>query len=147
MNHVEDRTASVETEGTENGGTARRRPIRRLLAGMLMTVVAAAGLSFMATPAEAATSVSYCFVTTNGAPLDREVTRLLAWHNGYWHVVGYSRTGTSGCDTLDTRQWARYPLKVAAGTFTSKLRGETPYYAYAGYFHANLGTGVAWLPW
>jgi len=125
----------------------RRRALRHALLVALSGVFVMLGMTATATPAEAATSVSYCFVNNYGQPLDRETTTVWVWYNGGWTQVGTDRTGTNGCSSVNTYWYAGYYIRVSPGTFTSRLRGELPLIARPGSGHVHLGTGVAHLSW
>lgn len=124
------------------------RRLSRTVLTLVAVIAATVGLGLTsAAPAHAATGVTYCFVQTNGAPLYLENTSLYAYTTSGWHLIAYGRTAANGCGSFYTGGYSNYYLKVKAGTFTSRLRGETPRIAIPGRGTAHLGTGVAWLSW
>lgn len=135
-------------ETTSTTPIRRQRRLSRMLVALVAAIVATVGLGLTSTaPAHAATGVTYCFVQTNGAPLYLENTSLYAYTTSGWSLIAYGRTSANGCGSFYTPGYSNYYLKVKAGTFTSRLRGETPRIAVPGSGNAHLGTGVAWLSW
>jgi hypothetical protein len=125
----------------------RRRALRRVAALVLSGALAVLGMTATATPASAATSVTYCFVNAYGQPYALSTTSWYVFYNGYWHFMQEDTTSRTGCSTINTYWYAGYHIMVKAGTFGGRVYGDLPYIARPGSGQAYLGTGVAHLPY
>jgi hypothetical protein len=128
------------------------RLVKKAVAAGALATALGIGVSLVpAAPASAATSVGYCFYLTNGQPA-AGINTSIAVHmtNGTWQHVATSRTGSTGCDRVDTSRWAYNYVRVYAGTFFDRgvrYEGWTPYYSLPGIGHANLGWGYVTMRW
>jgi hypothetical protein len=125
------------------------RYLRKVTAAAALAASVGVGLSVVAAaPASAATQVGYCFVTADGRPAAGLTTTYnVLLTNGNYQPIGTSRTGSSGCDIIDTRAWSNYYIRVSAGTFGGRYVGWTPYVSAPGYGYSPIGTGVVRMLW
>ena len=149
-----DTTTNTQHVGGSRVGHKQHRMgryVRKVLTGAALAAVAVTGIGVaMAPPASAATEVSYCFVTADGRPAGGINTTFWVWYNNGYYRIGTSRTGSTGCDRVDTRGWSNYYIRVSAGSFMDRgvrYEGYTPLWAPPGYGSAHLGTGVATMYW
>jgi hypothetical protein len=118
--------------------------LRRLLAGLALSIAVFGGLQIAAPgSANAASFVTGCFKHTNGVAYNRTIN-LNYWANGRWNRIASQEGNASGCVSWNISGWLQsYPVEmsVAYRAGTAYFCGESPYYAYGGTARVNLGTG------
>lgn len=122
--------------------------LRRTFAGMLLVFAVATGaLGSFAEPAQAASSVGWCFKHNTTGGFYTYNVYLDYWNGSYWQEYGYIGRGPNGCSSAWIPSWLQNSyVRVRAyhklGFFT--YSGVSPYMANPGNFHAYLGWGIVY---
>lgn len=145
---TDDQTPAKQGDLSVSEVATTPKPSRRLtrtIFGVMLALLTAFGTSLVtAGPAAAAGNISYCFKHANGSAYQHE-TYLQLWYNGTWNTVQYKGKNINGCHSFNIfGAWSTYPARMIASTRmgTITYAAVTPYYAPAGSWSYNLGTGV-----
>ena len=131
---------STQGRGVRTGGR-----IRRLVGALALGLVLAGGTAPMfAQPASAASGIGYCFRHSGGGAYTYD-TYLELWSNNQWVRVTNLGRSVNGCHNITiSGAWRSYPARAVAYYRLSNgytYFGATPYWAPAGTYTYNLGTG------
>lgn len=123
----------------------RRRRFRLALAATAIAFLG--GVLAPASPAHAASSLSFCFKWSNGTAYSRQPVYLMSWSGSRWVSERKGATGSNGCGTFSSVRTDRYTTVKAYVVFgdanigLSIWEGWAPYYANPGRGSVSLGTG------
>lgn len=119
--------------------------------GAAALIATGATLAGPAAPAQAATSVSFCFSWAAGAAYSSSPVYLHEWNGQQWVSIRSGRTNASGCATFSRTIANRYYIVQAYKAVGDRsygiatYTGWTPYYSGLGTGGSNLGRGYVSL--
>jgi hypothetical protein len=132
-------TTKIKPTGRFRG----RRAAAVLAAGALCT----GAVAFAAPSAQAATSISFCFKWSGGAPYAKEPVYMRSLQSS--GVLATGKTAANGCATWATPSAANVYVQAYAdlqdGPGYQIWNGYTQYYTATGAGQAALGTGIVSL--
>jgi len=117
--------------------------IRKSIAGLVLAVIAATGLSVAtASPASAADQIKFCFDWYNGADYATQPVYLAKYSfaKRKWEFVRNGKTDSNGCGVFYRLEQDGYYTVLAYATFGDAVVGTTMYAGWAPTY-ASPGTG------
>lgn len=138
-------------ENTAHSTTKQAQPskLRKKIVALSVGLMAISAPVVMATPAQAATSVSFCFRATDGSPYANKPVYLKNFQDG--STIRSGRSNSNGCGVFynvpsHLRVYVKaYFVYGDHNIGQAIFEGNTPYYAPAGAGGANLSTGTVRL--
>lgn len=124
-----------------------RSPVSRAVAGAILAIGLAVGSLTIATPAHAATAVSFCLKWSTGAAYASQPVQLQRWDGYKWATIRSGRTNAQGCGTFyrtptDVHLIVNGHAVLNYGGWHGVWTGWTPKSASPGSGGVNLGTGI-----
>jgi hypothetical protein len=142
-------TPSDNTDTESPRKRSPRRALRRALTAFLLSLGLIAGLSAMAAPAQAASSVSFCFKFANPPTFSTYANRPVFLYyktpHGWEYLGTRGTTNSAGCGTFyGTPTNVQLAVRAYVNTQYQTWDGWSQYLANTGSGGASLGHGLVY---